>query len=217
MGAQTKDAPSFRQGAAEEELQKSKRLSKSPLRWSSSVDYHFYCKSKTRMKTIPALLVLLMPLCTALRQGRPQSPEWDLRAETAEKVNTRGCANLTLVLDNWKYAIMTQVKDLLLHDHGTVLPDYGRIQPLSDALGDLYKEFNVLKERLGELTSKFEGVEAFVDDVGAGRPPSLPRAEPRPPGLLAGEENATPTEEGGRSQGRRNRIVVRRVKKPAGS
>lgn len=44
----------------------------------------------------------------------------------AERVNTRGCANLTLVLDNWKYAIMTQVKDLLLHDHNTVLPDYGR-------------------------------------------------------------------------------------------
>lgn len=44
----------------------------------------------------------------------------------AERVYNRGCANLTLVLDNWKYAIMTQVKDLLLHDHSTVLPDYGR-------------------------------------------------------------------------------------------
>lgn len=44
----------------------------------------------------------------------------------AERVNTRGCTNLTLVLDNWKYAIMSQVKDLLLHDHSTVLPDYGR-------------------------------------------------------------------------------------------
>uniref|UniRef100_A0A8C7WLC3 Si:ch73-127m5.3 n=1 Tax=Oncorhynchus mykiss TaxID=8022 RepID=A0A8C7WLC3_ONCMY len=98
-----------------------------------------------------------------------------LEVELTEKVNTRVCANLTLVLDNWKFAIMTQVKDLLLNDHSTVLPDYGRIPPLSDALGDLYKEFNALKERLGELTTKFEGVEAFVDDVRAGRSPSQRR------------------------------------------
>uniref|UniRef100_A0A667ZIS9 Si:ch73-127m5.3 n=1 Tax=Myripristis murdjan TaxID=586833 RepID=A0A667ZIS9_9TELE len=112
-------------------------------------------------------------------------------AVVAEKVNPRGCANLTLVLDNWKYAIMTQVKDLLLHDHSTVLPDYGRIQPLSDALGDLYKEFNSLKERLGELTSKFEGVEAFVDDVRSGRSPAPPRGEPRPLGMQPGDLEAT--------------------------
>ncbi|KAM4623494.1 uncharacterized protein ACJ7VT_004554 isoform 2-T2 [Polymixia lowei] len=163
------------------------------------------------MKTVLVLLFLLVALCAAQKQRSQQSPEWDYKSE--EKVNTRGCANLTLVLDNWKYAIMTQVKDLLLHDHSTVLPDYGRIQPLSDALGDLYKEFNALKERLGELTAKFDGVEAFVDDVRAGRSPAPPRAEPRPPA----EENAMPTDEGSRSQGRRNRVVVRRIKKPAGS
>ena len=94
---------------------------------------------------------------------------------------------------------------------------HARIQPLSDALGDLYKEFNALKERLGELTTKFDGVEAFVDDVRAGRSPAPPKAEPRPPGLLPGEENATPTDEGHRPQGRRNRVVVRRIKKPGGS
>ena len=88
-----------------------------------------------------------------------------------------------------------------------------RIPPLSDALGDLYKEFNALKERLGELTSKFEGVEAFVDDVRAGRSPSSPRGEPRP----AGEENTMLASESTRPLGRRNRVVVRRVKKPDGS
>lgn len=166
------------------------------------------------MKAVLCLALLLLTLCAA--QRRQQNSEWDYRVD-AEKVNTRGCANLTLVLDNWKYAIMTQVKDLLLNDHSTVLPDYGRIPPLSDALGDLYKEFNALKERLGELTTKFEGVEAFVDDVRAGRSLSPPRAEQRPPGFVPGEGNATPTEEGSRTQGRRNRVVIRRVKKPDGS
>uniref|UniRef100_A0A3B3ZDU0 Uncharacterized protein n=1 Tax=Periophthalmus magnuspinnatus TaxID=409849 RepID=A0A3B3ZDU0_9GOBI len=88
---------------------------------------------------------------------------------SAQREKNRGCANLTLVLDNWKYAIVTQVKDLLLNDHRTVLPDYGRIQPLSDALGDLYKEFNALKDRLVDLTSKFHSVEGFVDEMRKGR------------------------------------------------
>uniref|UniRef100_A0A671XP24 Si:ch73-127m5.3 n=1 Tax=Sparus aurata TaxID=8175 RepID=A0A671XP24_SPAAU len=124
------------------------------------------------------------------------------------------CANLTLVLDNWKYAIMTQVKDLLLHDHSTVLPDYGRIQPLSDALGDLYKEFNALKERLAELTTKFDGVESFVDDMRSGRKPAPLRGEPRPPGSLPAGMEAAAADARGRGQGRRTRVVVRRVKKP---
>ncbi|KAK6479704.1 hypothetical protein HHUSO_G18789 [Huso huso] len=117
----------------------------------------------------------------------------------AEKLSLKGCANLTTVLDNWKFAIMTQVKDLLLHDHHTVLPDYGRIQPLSEALGDLFKEFNTLKERLGELTTKFNGIEGFVDDMRAGRGSSPPRQErhPQPKGPTI-----------------RKRVVVQRLKKP---
>lgn len=39
---------------------------------------------------------------------------------------TRGCANLTLVLDNWRFAITSQLRNLLLFHHHTVLPDYGR-------------------------------------------------------------------------------------------
>lgn len=39
---------------------------------------------------------------------------------------TKGCANLTLILDNWRFAITSQLRNLLLQDHHTVLPDYGR-------------------------------------------------------------------------------------------
>ncbi|MGH0145462.1 UNVERIFIED_CONTAM: hypothetical protein FKN15_059894 [Acipenser sinensis] len=132
-----------------------------------------------------------------LKRRRQQS-EWDYRVN-AEKLSLKGCANLTTVLDNRKLAIMTQVKDLLLHEHHTVLPDYGRIQPLSDALGDLFKEFNTLKERLGELTTKFNGIEGFVDDMRAGRGSSPPRQK-RPP------QPKGPTI--------RKRVVVQRLKKP---
>lgn len=44
-----------------------------------------------------------------------------------------------------------------------------RIKPLSDAVDDLYRHFNSLKEELGELTSKFDSLEAFVDELKDGK------------------------------------------------
>lgn len=44
-----------------------------------------------------------------------------------------------------------------------------RIRPLSDAVDDLYRQFNSLKEDLGKLISKFDSLEAFVDDLKDGR------------------------------------------------
>uniref|UniRef100_A0A670HSD1 Uncharacterized protein n=1 Tax=Podarcis muralis TaxID=64176 RepID=A0A670HSD1_PODMU len=116
------------------------------------------------MRQIFSLLLLVAICCAAKPKRQQATSEWDYRSE-AEKVNMRGCANLTVVLDNWKFAIVSQMKNLLLFDHQSVLPDYGRIKPLSDALNDLYLEFNALKERLGELTTRFEGVESFVDEM----------------------------------------------------
>ncbi|KAJ0016183.1 hypothetical protein NQD34_014473 [Periophthalmus magnuspinnatus] len=164
------------------------------------------------MKVVKVLfLFLFMVFTSAQREKKFVKPVLEQRHEA---VGSRGCANLTLVLDNWKYAIVTQVKDLLLNDHRTVLPDYGRIQPLSDALGDLYKEFNALKDRLVDLTSKFHSVEGFVDEMRKGRkaPPS-PRGDPI---TLGQSEAVLPIADPGYRRGRRTRVVVRRIQRPAG-
>ncbi|XP_046895086.1 uncharacterized protein si:dkey-282h22.5 [Hypomesus transpacificus] len=121
-----------------------------------------------RMWRVLALLSVVVCLCGGQKGGQ----ETSLGDKGKTQCNT--CSNLTQVLDNWKYAIMTQVKDLLVNDHTSVLPEYSRIQPLSEAMGDLYKQFNALKEELGRLTSKFDRVEVFVDDLQAGKLPPPP-------------------------------------------
>uniref|UniRef100_A0A665TMB1 Si:ch211-76l23.4 n=1 Tax=Echeneis naucrates TaxID=173247 RepID=A0A665TMB1_ECHNA len=117
------------------------------------------------------LLLLAVAMVTVMAQRRrPASTntEWNYR-DGSEKVNMRGVANLTQVLDNWRFDIVNQMKGLLQNDHQSLLPDYARIQPLSEALDDLYKEFNALKAHLGDLTEKFAAIETFIDEVKASR------------------------------------------------
>ncbi|KAK3553091.1 hypothetical protein QTP86_031360 [Hemibagrus guttatus] len=112
-----------------------------------------------------SLLLLALAVVVVLGQKkRPVSKEWNYR-DGSEKVSMRGVANLTQVLDDWRFDILSQVKNLLQNDHQTLLPDYSRIQPLSEALDDLYKEFNALKTHLGELTDKFTTIETFIDEL----------------------------------------------------
>ncbi|XP_034567769.1 uncharacterized protein si:ch211-76l23.4 [Notolabrus celidotus] len=93
--------------------------------------------------------------------------EWNFR-DGSERVNMRNVANLTQILDNWRFDILSQMRGLLQNDHQSLLPDYARIQPLSEALDDLYKEFNALKAHLGDLTEKFSAIETFIDEFKAG-------------------------------------------------
>uniref|UniRef100_A0A8D2LQF2 Uncharacterized protein n=1 Tax=Varanus komodoensis TaxID=61221 RepID=A0A8D2LQF2_VARKO len=160
------------------------------------------------MRQIFSLLLFVAVSCAAKPKRQQATSEWDYRSE-AEKVNMKGCANLTIVLDNWKFAIMTQIKNLLLHDHQTVLPDYGRIKPLSDALDDLYKEFNALKERLGELTTRFEGVESFVDEMNK----SQGQVPPKTPITTVTQPEADKAAV--RLPVKRRRVLIRNGRKPA--
>lgn len=123
------------------------------------------------------LLVLSVTTVTVLAQRRrPTSTstststttdEWNYR-DGSERVNMRNVANLTQILDNWRFDILSQMRGLLQNDHQSLLPDYARIQPLSEALDDLYKEFNALKSHLGDLTEKFAAIETFIDEMKAG-------------------------------------------------
>ncbi|XP_040919321.1 uncharacterized protein si:ch211-76l23.4 [Toxotes jaculatrix] len=140
------------------------------------------------------LLLLTVATVTVLAQRRrPASTttdEWNYR-DGSERVNMRGVANLTQVLDNWRYDILNQMKGLLQNDHQSLLPDYARIQPLSEALDDLYKEFNALKAHLGDLTEKFTAIETFIDEVKASRA-NTANAGPAPgPAQQPGARQAT--------------------------
>ncbi|KAK2829286.1 hypothetical protein Q7C36_017276 [Tachysurus vachellii] len=139
------------------------------------------------------ILLMLLSLCGAQKKGTQET--WEHR----DKKNGKSCSNLTQVLDNWKYAIMYQVKDLLVNNHASVLPEYVRIKSLSDAVDDLYKQFNTLKDSLGKLTSKFDKVEDFVDELQAGKIPNawMWKAPKRPPVSVPTQ---TPVRASGRGQ-----------------
>ncbi|XP_037647084.1 uncharacterized protein si:ch211-76l23.4 [Sebastes umbrosus] len=151
--------------------------------------------------SVQLLLLLAVATVTVVAQRRrPASTtttndEWNFR-DGSEKVNMRNVANLTQILDNWRFDILTQMRGLLQNDHQSLLPDYARIQPLSEALDDLYKEFNALKAHLGDLTEKFSAIETFIDEVKTERatnpaPAPVPAAVPRQTGRRMIKKKAT--------------------------
>ncbi|KAJ8373324.1 hypothetical protein AAFF_G00266270 [Aldrovandia affinis] len=115
---------------------------------------------------LSVLVLALAAVAVLAQRKRPAKDEWNYR-DGSEKINMRGVANLTQVLDNWRFDILSEMKNLLQNDHQSLLPDYARIQPLAEALDDLYKEFNALKAHLGDLSEKFVAIETFIDELKA--------------------------------------------------
>ncbi|KAK5600771.1 hypothetical protein CRENBAI_010435, partial [Crenichthys baileyi] len=79
-----------------------------------------------KLSVLLLVLTVVTVLVTAQRR-RPTSKtkdEWNYR-DGSERVSMRGVANLTQVLDDWRFDILNQMKGLLQNDHQSLLPDYG--------------------------------------------------------------------------------------------
>uniref|UniRef100_A0A8C5ENK3 Si:ch211-76l23.4 n=1 Tax=Gouania willdenowi TaxID=441366 RepID=A0A8C5ENK3_GOUWI len=83
------------------------------------------------MASKPSVLLVLMLAVTTVtvvaqrRRPTSTSSEWNYR-DGSEKVNMRNVANLTQVLDDWRFDILSQMRNLLQNEHQSVLPDYAR-------------------------------------------------------------------------------------------
>uniref|UniRef100_A0A9J7XRJ9 Si:ch211-76l23.4 n=2 Tax=Cyprinus carpio TaxID=7962 RepID=A0A9J7XRJ9_CYPCA len=97
-----------------------------------------------------SLLFLTMTVVVVCGQKRRVAKEeWNYR-DGSERVSMRGVANLTQVLDDWKFDILNQVKGLLKNDHQSLLPDYSRYT---------FMRFNVLHQTLRFGHSSFPHTE----------------------------------------------------------
>ncbi|XP_066563682.1 uncharacterized protein LOC136751824 [Amia ocellicauda] len=112
---------------------------------------------------VPHLVMMLfaaMALFTPLT-GEDNELEygyWNYR-DGADWVSVRAVRSVTRVLDHWGNRIFTEVKNLLHSQPNSVLPDYSRVRPLSESLGDLFREVTLLQRRLSELSQRLDTVE----------------------------------------------------------
>ncbi|XP_078093439.1 uncharacterized protein LOC144509038 isoform X2 [Mustelus asterias] len=115
----------------------------------------------------------LVALFLALAQSS-EHWRWNYR-DGADRVNINGVRSITRLLDHWGNRIFKHVKDTMINKPQDILPDYSRIQPLSEALDDLFKEVQALKTRVTDLTTMLTGLEKIFTQVGYGKPVKIKR------------------------------------------
>ncbi|XP_029692791.1 uncharacterized protein isoform X1 [Takifugu rubripes] len=114
------------------------------------------------MKLSGFLLVLSVSCCAA------RGSELGVGGE-ADGVNASDSSNLTQILENWRSSIMAEVKDLLLHHHHAVLPDYSRIPPMSQSLENLEQEFSEIRGDVDGLKVTFSSFGDLLGKLGSAR------------------------------------------------
>ncbi|XP_041093861.1 uncharacterized protein si:ch211-243a20.3 [Polyodon spathula] len=120
------------------------------------------------LTTVLALAVVMAtPLAGEENEAGLDYAHWNYR-EGADRVNVGALKSLTRILDKWGNNIFSEIKNILHNQPNSVLPDYSRVRPLAETLGDLFKEVGSLQRRIGELNERLGGLDRHCKKYGYG-------------------------------------------------